>query len=249
MAKQDGIVRFVGTLGGINFYNRKGVAVARKAGGGFTRKAIKNKASMQRVRENSSEFGKCSTVKKNFRLSLMPFLNAISDGSLHGRMMSLFQQIKTLDTVNTRGNRTVGQGMTTAMGRKLLKEFEFTPMCSISKTMGGNAQFNWNVYEYLLDDFNIEDVEFPKGASHVGLQLGLLCFDFTTLNYTLYQSDLLLINQEYSSNTLRLTLTETPDALGTQIAVLGMQFYQEVENEFYAFQDQSTVGIDILDVR
>ena len=66
MATQKGIVSLVGTVGGVNFYFRKGKAVARKAGGGFSGKAIKTKASMMRVRENNSEFGHCSSVKKSF---------------------------------------------------------------------------------------------------------------------------------------------------------------------------------------
>ena len=249
MARQEGIVRFVGTLGGINFYKRKGVAVARKAGGGFTREAIKNKPSMQRVRENSSEFGRCSTVKKAFRLGLLPFLHAVKDGGLHGRMMRLFQQIKVLDTVNTRGKRTVAQGMTTAMGRKLLRDFAFTPACSIPKTLGGNAAFDWDNYRYVATDFYLQYVTFPTGASHVGLQLGLLCFDFDTLVSTLSTSDHFFMNKEFTANTFTLELTELPTATGVQIVVLGMQFYQEVEGELYALHSQHFVGLEVLGVR
>lgn len=40
------------------------------AGGGFNVKAIKTKASMQRVHGNGSEFGHCSQVDKAFRMAL-----------------------------------------------------------------------------------------------------------------------------------------------------------------------------------
>ncbi|MBV1923483.1 MAG: hypothetical protein KUG68_05575 [Flavobacteriaceae bacterium] len=249
MANQEGIIQIVGTLGGINFYKRKGVAIARKAGGGFTREAIKNKPSMQRVRENSNEFGRCSRVKKEFRLGLLPFLIAVKDGDLHGRMMRLFQQIKVLDTVNTRGSRTVAQGMTTAMGRKLLKDFDFTPQCTLLQMLPGNSQFNWDTYRYVVTDFAIQDVVFPKGATHVGLQMGLLCFDFETLASTLYTSDHFFINKEFTANTFALELTELPTAAGVQIAVLGLQFYQEVEGELYAFNTQHAVGVSTLGVK
>ena len=52
MATQKGIISLTGTLGDINFYFRKGKAVARKAGGGFNGKAIKTKPSMVWIREN-----------------------------------------------------------------------------------------------------------------------------------------------------------------------------------------------------
>lgn len=73
VAKQTGIIPLVGALNGINFYYLNGKAIARKAGGGFNGKAIKTKVSMQRVRENASEFGLCSDVNKAFRTALMPF--------------------------------------------------------------------------------------------------------------------------------------------------------------------------------
>ena len=63
MAKQKGILPFVGTLGGLNFYYLHGKPIVRQAGGGFNAKDIKNKPSMRRVRENSSEFGHCSEVR------------------------------------------------------------------------------------------------------------------------------------------------------------------------------------------
>jgi len=248
MARQKGIITLVGTLEGINFYSRKGVAVARKAGGGFTSKAIKNKPSMQRVRENSSEFGRCSTVKKEFRLALLPFLLDVRDGSLHGLMMRLFQQIKTLDIVNTRGARTVAQGMTTAMGRKLLKDFDFTPSCNVQQLLGGNANFDWITYHYTVTDFEIQQVSLPKGATHVSVQLGLLCFDFLTFESTLYKSDAFFMNSDFTDTTFTLDLTEAPTAAGVQIAVLGLRFYQEVEGELYVFNGERTVGLEVLGV-
>ena len=69
MAKQGGMFPLDGTLGGINFYKRKGKWVARRSGGGFNGKAIKTKDSMARVRENGSEFGITSRAKKLLRMA------------------------------------------------------------------------------------------------------------------------------------------------------------------------------------
>ena len=61
MAKQKGVVFFEGTLGGINFYYRKGVPTARAAGGGFNRRAIKTSPRMVRVRDKTKSL---PTVRK-----------------------------------------------------------------------------------------------------------------------------------------------------------------------------------------
>lgn len=127
MAKQRGIVFFEGTLGGINFYYRKGVPTARTAGGGFTRTAIEKGANMVRVRENNSEFSGSSKVNKTFKHAISPFLIGYTDGTLHSRLMQLFLKLKDLDAVSKRGERQVSHGIGTTYGKQLLKEFVFTP--------------------------------------------------------------------------------------------------------------------------
>lgn len=93
MAKQKGNIRIKGTIGGLTYYKRNGVDLVRQAGGGFNGEAIKTKASMERVRENNSEFGRVSKVKGLFRRSLMGYLSTVSDLSYHARMVSVLQKI------------------------------------------------------------------------------------------------------------------------------------------------------------
>ncbi len=108
MAKQTGIIKLKGTIGDINYYKSKnGGHLARAAGGGFS-KNPKNKESLVRTMENASEFGRCSTTKKVFKVALAPFLCVRKDGELHGRMVQLFTKLKDLDSVNSRGNRRGG---------------------------------------------------------------------------------------------------------------------------------------------
>jgi hypothetical protein len=127
MAKQKGVISLIGTLQNLNFYIRKGVPTVRSAGGGFNGNAIKTKPNMVRVRENASEFGMVSKAKKAFRLGLQPFLKDISDVTLHGWLMRLFQEIKCLDAVSVRGQRRFSLGLATAEGKQLLKSFLITP--------------------------------------------------------------------------------------------------------------------------
>ena len=90
MAKVKSIIALNGTIGDINFYKRKGVLLARTAGGGFNGEAIRTKASMVRVRENGSEFKGCMQTVQFFKQGLQPFLSTFKDGTLHQRLVSLF---------------------------------------------------------------------------------------------------------------------------------------------------------------
>jgi len=196
MAIQKGILPIVGTLGGVNFYYRKGKAVARKAGGGFNGKAIKTKPSMERVRENNSEFGNCSKVKSAFRHALAPFLEHYNDGTLHGRMMHLFQEIKKLDSISARGSRTVANGILTPEGRELFRHFKFTPACVIENKVPMKSSYTAETCEYRVENFSIHAVNFPKGATHLELKFGVLGVDFEAKKYEMFMAVPLLLAKE-----------------------------------------------------
>lgn len=249
MAKQTGIIKLEGTIGGINFYTRKGKSVARKAGGGFNGEKIKNSPSMERVRENNTEFGDCSKVKKCLKASLHPFLGQYRDVGLHARMMQLMQQIKVCDTVSVRGKRQVGNGIATPMGEQLFRKFEFTPKRSVLNTLMGVGFFDWDNLRYTVSEFSVKNVRFAKSATHIEVSLGVLCFDFATLEYTLYMGSPLYISRDYDADTFSLSLADLPIGIGNQFAFVGLKFYQEVNGELYLLQEDSAVGLEMVDCR
>lgn len=249
MAKQTGIIRLEGTLGGINFYFRKGKAVARKAGGGFNGESIKNSPTMERVRENNTEFGDCSKVKKCLKASLHPFLHQYKEGELHARMMQVLQQIKACDTVSVRGKRNVGAGIGTPMGELLFRKFVFTPKRSVSKTLMGSGFFDWDTFSYTVSRFAIKNVRFARSATHFEVSVGVLNFDFKTLDYTLFMGTALLVGRDFDASTFSLSPTDLPVGSGRQFAFVGLKFYQEVNGVLYLLQDEGAVGLEVVGIR
>ncbi|WP_179353762.1 hypothetical protein [Winogradskyella vidalii] len=246
MAKQTGIIPLVGTLNGINFYYLNGKPIARKAGGGFTKKAIKNKASMQRVRENADEFGHCSAVNKAFRLALTPFYRGYTFSHFHSRLMGLFTRIKALDTINKRGKRVVAEGLGQAQGLQLLEQFSYTPACKVGQVLPFEFGISNSDYTLTISDFNIAQVGFADGATHMALTYGVLDFDFNHLNYALHLAPPLVLERSYTGSTLVLTPDTLPNGLGTALCVLGVRFYQEVDGALYVLNAKDSVGIAVL---
>lgn len=233
MARQKGLLKLTGTLGAVNFYVIKGVGYARKAGGGFNGEAIRRQPNMHRVRENASEFGNCSQVKKEFRLALLPFLADIKGRELHARLMQLFLGIKALDGVSERGQRSVIQGLQTAKGRRLLSQFVFTPKHQLLDALSGRASFDWSSQQFVVSGFNLSLYSFPKSATHVGVTLGVLDFDFEGLSSTLAVSPthLLEVGTASASFTLVPDAVLSPQYFG--IAILGLRFYEVIDGEVY----------------
>ncbi len=246
MARQKGIITIEGTLGDVNFYIRKGEALARKAGGGFNADAIRNKPSMVRTRENASEFGNCSRVKKMLRLSIWSFFGNVIDASFHGRMMQLMQEIKVLDSESIRGKREVKLGLSTPLGKKLFKEFAFTPARSVVGTLNAICKFNLATYRFEVTSFDIKQVNFPKQATHFKLFFCLVTYDFENYSYSVSAAEPLLFNRKTVLTSFTMTTSPLPDTTEFFVGYIGIAFYQEVGGTLYALKEQGMIGVECV---
>ncbi|MEM0543156.1 hypothetical protein WFZ85_11060 [Flavobacterium sp. j3] len=242
MAKQVGIIPLIGTIDGINFYMRKGKPVARKAGGGFTGKAIKNSTNMERVRENNSEFGHCSRVKKIFKDSLFPFLGKQRNEELQGRLMQLFIGIKNADLTSERGQRQVGLGLQHTDGKDLLVGFCFTSFNLPTETGFYDAISS----TYTFSDFSTKGLKFLTGATHLELQLGIVVLDLDQMKATLFRSDVVRVAKNAPPQAISFTAAVPNDANGFQIAVLHYRYLQDVNGAFYGFQELKGFGLKVV---
>lgn len=248
MAKQKGIIPLVGTIGGINFYYLNGKPIARMAGGGFNAKAIKTKESMQRVRENGSEFGHCSRVNKVFRRALLPFYDNHKFTFFHSRLMTLFTGLKVLDAVNTRGQRRVAKGLDAVEGKRALMNFNYTPDCQPQLVLPFSYSMDWPTTTFSIPRFDIQPVRFISGATHIAIQFGVLDFNFETFAYQLHLASRLVLAKNDINTSLSLTPTSLPTGLGVQLAVLGIRYYQEIDGVMYLLNAQDGVGIGVVGI-
>ena len=246
MAKQKGILPLVGTLGGVNYYYLNGKPVARKSGGGFNGKAIKTKASMQRVRENGREFGHCSGVNKVFRQALRPFYVGYTFTHFHSRLMGLFIALKDLDPTHERGNRVVAMGINTTEGAFMLKQFHYTPDCDVRRVLPFKFAIAADTFALSMTDFDSKHVKFIAGATHIKLMYGVLDFNFDTLAFNLHLATPLVLEKDATITNVLLTPNSLPLGIGTPLRVLGVRFYQAIDGVLYDLQAKNALGFVIL---
>jgi hypothetical protein len=245
MARQIGIIKVKGTIGDLNFYDSKFGPLVRKAGGGFNSKAIKTKPSMIRVRENASEFGRVAKVKQLFRMGLEPFLHSCKDTTRHGRMMRILQEIKVYDSVSERGKRDVALGLATPMGNKLWKDFELTER-SPTTLLPGIYTIDEVTHALTLSGLKLHSVVFPKGATWVEVQYGVLELDFNALTFVLHQSTPIFLAKDFQDTSITMPLLSSSFGGGTLFPVVGVRFYQEVGGEKYLFKEVVWQGVRFL---
>lgn len=246
MAKQKGILPLVGTLGGINFYYLNGKPVARKSGGGFNGKAIKTKASMQRVRENGREFGHCSGVNKVFRQALRPFYIGYTFTHFHSRLMGLFTTLKDLDLIHERGDRAVAMGINTAEGALLLKQFHYTPDCDVRQVVPFNFTVAANTFALSISEFDGKRIKFIAGATHIKLMYGVLDFNFGTLAFDLHLATPVVLDKDANISNVLLTPNSLPLGIGMPLSVLGVRFYQAIDGVLYDLQAKNALGFVVV---
>ena len=75
--------------------------------------------------------------------------------------------------------------------------------------------------------------------------MGILLFDFTTLDSRMYLSAPLLLGQDFNGTAFSLTPEQLPDGPGMRFAFVGVQFYQEVGGEMYLLKTDGAHGIEL----
>ncbi|WP_458627101.1 hypothetical protein [Winogradskyella sp. PC D3.3] len=201
---------------------------------------------MQRVRENASEFGHCSAVNKAFRLALGPFYRGHKFTHFHSRLMGLFMRLKVLDPTHKRGERRVVNGVGHAYGPQLLTAFNYTPACVVRQVLPFSMRISNVGMALTITDFDIAEVGFVAGATHVELTYGVLNFDFDSLDYVLHLAPPLVLDGSSTVSTVVLEPDSLPSGLGTQLCVLGVRFYQAVDGALYVLNAKDSVGIAVL---
>lgn len=122
VAKLKGVLKITGKLGGLSFYEMKGKIIVRKPGG-FDGIKIRTEEKFVNVRNNASEFGRCSKFGGKLRRVLQPFLGDLKETHLHGRMAKMLHEIMKMDRHSEKGARTVQTGLQTDEGKKVLASF------------------------------------------------------------------------------------------------------------------------------
>lgn len=122
MAELKGLLKFTGKLGGLSFYEMNGKIIVRTPGG-FDGEKIRNDANYVNVRNNASEFGRCSKFGGRLRRALQPFFKDLNDPQIHGRMAKMLYQVMKNDKQSEKGHRSVLCGLREAESRTVLRGF------------------------------------------------------------------------------------------------------------------------------
>ena len=248
MARQKGIIKLEGKIGDISFYKSKDGYLAREKGG-VEADRIKNDPAFVRTRENGSEFGGSAKSGKLLRDSIRTLMQNASDSRVTSRLTKLMTEVKNLDITSARGERNVGVAMASANAKALLKGFNFNDQAIL-----GSILFN----SYAVDSGTgvidlvglvpINDLNVPSGATHISLRGAWAKVDFATGSSDVQVSNTVNLPIDANSTDVTLTPAAAASGTGTDIFLLMVEFYQEVNGGQYSLKNGAYNALTVIEV-
>jgi hypothetical protein len=263
MARQTGPLKYSGTIGDIRHFKIKGLK-GSFAGliGGPTAEQIATAPEFARTRENMNEFGGCALTGKAVRVGFASVLSNMADPQVTGRLTAIMKKINLEDGSEARGQRAV---LVSAVPQYLV-DFEFNRNRSFDGTINAPMTITPSVDrdESTLDVpiFNpLNYTNIPAGATHFRIINAIAVISDYAYNATskVYEatdpsldklsavafSDYLPVNALTTVQSIVATLPGSP-TMTASVSVLnavGIEFYQEVNSNYYVFNQGNAMKI------
>ncbi|HEY1039510.1 MAG TPA: hypothetical protein VGF30_08910 [Bacteroidia bacterium] len=248
MARQKGIIKLKGKIGDISFYKTQDGHLAREKGG-VDAERIANDAAFVRTRENGAEFGSSANSGKALRTALFAMLQTASDNRLVSRLTKIMTDIKNLDATSARGKRNVGVAIATAQAKALLKNFNFNKNAVLGSLLFKAYAVNTGTGEITINGLEpINHINIPAGATHVTFKGSWLKLDFATGLYDLQASNVVNLLIDATATNVVLTPAGAPAGAGTDMYLLQMEFFQEVNGVQYSLKNGAHNALSIVEI-
>lgn len=246
MAQQKSVVKLRGTIDDLTFYETQdGLLVRKKTS--ISKDRINTDASFQRTRENNAEFANAAAAVKLVKDSVRIMTSGTADNRMSSRLNRIMMAVKTYDSINVRGARTVAVGITDPEAKKLLEGFQMNINASLSSVLLIDFQLDQLNGNITINGFVPQkNTVFPAGATHVALQSGFASIAFAEGQSELQVSpvETLLIDQ--TSSNVSLQPVAVPQLVGTKFYLLKVSFFQLVNGVQYELQNGANSVMAII---
>jgi len=248
MARQKGLVKLDGTLGGVTFYKTQDGYLAREKGG-VDASRIANDPAFARTRENGSEFGSAANAGKVLRNAVRPLAMSASDNRIASRITKIMTRIKNFDTASARGERNVGVGIADASAMALLKNLNFNKRALLGVVLRKPFVVQTNNGMISINNFvPVNDLIYPTGATHVSLKSAWAIIDFATGVSSVEYSPAVNLPIDGASTNVQCLPPGIPLGVGTNLYLLHIEFFQEVNGVQYTLKNGTYNALAIVEV-
>jgi hypothetical protein len=263
MARQKGHIKYVGTLGEVRHFKIKGNdGYFAGLKGGPSAEQIASDPAFVRTRENMNEFGGSAITGKSLRTSIAGLIRNNGDSQVTGRVTAIMKKINLEDGSEARGQRAI----LITVAPQYLQGFEFNKFTSFNGafnapyTITPTAARDSSTLD--IPSFNpLDRMYVPAGATHFKIINAIAVLsdfeynsitgvyepkDDTTNGLTDVQdSGYLPVNAATGLISVVSTLPGSPtmSADVSVVNVLAVEFYQEVNSNYYLFSQGNAMNV------
>jgi len=249
MAKQKGIIKLDGTIGGITFYKTTEDGYLAREKGGVSADKIANDPAFQRTRENGEEFGRAGKAGKLLRNSIRAMLQNASDSRMVGRLTQKMVEVIQEDLTNPRGQRNVIDGEA-----ELLEGFEFNISGKLGTTLyapftGTIDRVAGTLTANIPAFVPINMLAAPGGSTHFKIVSAGAEVDFENETFVIdTQATAVLPWDSAATAVINLINAVTANSTHPLFLALGIEFYQEVNGQMYPLKNGAFNPLSLVKV-
>jgi hypothetical protein len=237
MARQKGIIKLKGTIGGITFYKTQDGHLAREKGG-IEASRIASDPAFQRTRENGSEFGRAGKAGKILRTSLRALLLNSADGRMVSRLTQKMIKVIQADLVSIRGMRNVIDGEA-----ELLQGFEFNIRGKLGTSLfapfvGTIDRITGTISVDIAPFIPANMIAAPSGTTHFKIISAGSEVDFEAETFVEAHTETAILPWD-NEVTVAISQENAVTAASTKplFLALGVEFFQEVNGQMYPLKN------------
>ena len=249
MARQKGIIKLKGTIGGITFYKTSQDGHLAREKGGIEKSRIESDPAFQRTRENGSEFGRAGKAGKLLRTSLRALLLNAADGRMVSRLTKQMVIVIQADTTSLRGLRNVIDGEA-----ELLKGFEFNIRGKLGTSLfapfvGAIDRVSGDITVDIAPFVPANMIAAPGGTTHFKIISAGAEIDFEAETFIESHSETAILPWD-ATPTVAIAQTNAVTAASTKplFLALGIEFYQEVNGQMYSLKNGAFNPLALIEV-
>lgn len=248
MARQKGIIKLKGTIGGVSFYKTQDGDLAREKGG-VDGSRIKNDAAFARTRENGAEFGSSASAGKILRDAIRPLMLNTADNRVVSRITKLMTDIKNLDTTSARGERSVGTALAQPAAMALLKGFNFNKRSVLGSVLHKPFTVQQNNGMITINNLvPMTDIVYPPGATHVAFKSAWAIVDFVAGTSSVDYSPSVNVPINAAATNVQCLPPGLPIGTATNLYLLSVEFFQEINGVQYSLKNGAYNALAIVEV-
>ncbi|HMG14712.1 MAG TPA: hypothetical protein VK590_04650 [Saprospiraceae bacterium] len=238
MARQKGTVKFTGSIGDVTGVKIGDEYYIRQKSN-LDGERIQNDPAFANTRKSNIEFTEYTKCTALIEHAFADAILNIKEGRAHNRLGSIVNKIKNLDIIHQKPYRQVATGIQLDAGKELLSGFDFNMYSHLNTVL--DKKFDLDTTNGILtveDLITAKDLQKPKAANKVGIQLFCSKIDFESRTFATVNSIESRINIEDSVQNISLTIDLPPAENSVNVFLLTLVYYQTINGIDYFLNDR-----------